>query len=102
MKTAQFQKRIDDLYNKNIISRSRATKMINEILNIPEADFEKMELKIDLKLSKLEQGTGDADIQSQLNSIKKTVESNHTILMFFVYLSIISVLLSIIVAAQIS
>ena len=103
-----YIKKIEDDYNKGLITLveisklreqyKKATKEEKEVMDKPyQTEAEEVDVEDNESTNMVE-----GDIQSQLNSIKNTVESNHTILMVFVVLSIISVLFAIKAVASIS
>ena len=98
--------KIEDDYNKGLISLDEISQQRQKYQKASKEEKEAMDKPYQTEVKATSNPKSplsvEDDIQTQLKSIKNTVESNHTILMVFVVISIISVVFGLISIAAIS
>ena len=98
--------KIEDDYNKGLISLDEISQQRQKYQKASKEEKEAMDKPYQTEVKAASNPKSalsvEDDIQTQLKSIKNTVESNHTILMVFVVISIISVVFMLITIASIS
>lgn len=98
--------KIEDDYNKGLISLDEISQQRQKYQKASKEEKEAMDKPYQTEVKAASNPKSalsvEDDIQTQLKSIKNTVESNHTILMVFVIISIISVVFMLITIASVS
>jgi len=98
--------KIEDDYNKGLISLDEISQQRQKYQKASKEEKEAMDKPYQTEVKAASNPKSalsvEDDIQTQLKSIKNTVESNHTILMVFVVISIISVVFMLITIASVS